>query len=87
MSERTFLRRFREASGLAPMAWLQRERMFRAQEILEVSDLSLGDVADQCGYQSLETFRVSFKRLVGTSPAAYRARFQKPGIRASSPGR
>jgi len=87
MSERTFMRRFREASGLAPMAWLQRERMFRAQEILEASDLSLGDVADQCGYLSLETFRVSFKRLVGTSPAAYRARFQKPGIRASSPGR
>ncbi len=87
MSERTFLRRFREASGLAPMAWLQRERMFRAQEILEASDLSLGDIADQCGYLSLETFRVSFKRLVGTSPAAYRARFQKPGLRASSPGR
>ena len=76
MSERTFLRRFREAVGLAPMPWLMRERMFRAQEILETSDVSLGDVADQCGFRSLETFRVSFKRLIGTSPAAYRSRFR-----------
>jgi len=76
-SERTFLRRFREAVGQAPMAWLQRERMFRAQELLETSDAPLGDVADLCGYQSLETFRVAFRRSVGTSPAAYRARFQR----------
>ena len=66
MSERTFLRRFREAVGIAPMAWLLRERMFRAQEMLEASDASLGDVANQCGFGSLETFRASFKRLIGS---------------------
>ena len=77
MSERTFLRRFREAVNMAPMTWLQRERMFRAQEMLESCDATLGEVAGQCGYQSLETFRVSFKRHVGTSPAAYRSRFRK----------
>lgn len=76
MSERTFLRRFQDAVGLSPVAWLQRERMYRAQGLLENSTNSLADIADQCGYRSLETFRVAFKRLVGTSPAAYRARFQ-----------
>lgn len=75
-SERTFLRRFRETVGITPMVWLQRERMFKAQELLEVSTVSLADIASQCGYQSLETFRVSFKRTIGTSPAAYRSRFQ-----------
>jgi AraC family transcriptional regulator, transcriptional activator FtrA len=78
MSERTFLRRFHESTGLSPIAWLQRQRMFRAQELLEASNLSLGDVSVQCGYESLETFRVAFRRVVGTSPAAYRARFRSP---------
>jgi AraC family transcriptional regulator, transcriptional activator FtrA len=77
MSERTFLRRFQDGVGMTPMAWLQRERMFRARELLEVSDQALGRIAEQCGYQSLETFRVAFKRVVGTSPAAYRSRFRR----------
>jgi AraC family transcriptional activator FtrA len=77
ISERTFLRRFRESVGMTPMAWLQRERMFRARELLEATDLPLGDTAEQCGYQSLETFRVAFKRIVGTPPAAYRSRFRQ----------
>lgn len=76
MSERTFLRRFQDATGLAPGTWLQRERLYRAQELLEVSDLSLDDIATQCGYVSLETFRAAFKRVVGTSPAAFRTRFK-----------
>ncbi len=77
MSERTFLRRFREDVGTAPMTWLQRERIFRAQEMLEASDTSLAGIAAQCGYASLETFRVAFRRTVGTSPAAYRNRFTR----------
>lgn len=75
-SERTFYRRFRESVGMTPMAWLQRERMSHAQELLESSSSTLESVARQCGYQSLETFRVAFKRVTGTSPAAYRSRFQ-----------
>ncbi|CAL74654.1 putative Helix-turn-helix, AraC-type transcriptional regulator [Bradyrhizobium sp. ORS 278] len=76
MSERTFLRRFNESTGAGPAAWLQQERMSRARELLESGVLSLADVSAQCGYQSLETFRVAFRRSVGTSPAAYRARFR-----------
>ena len=77
MSERTFQRRFREAVGLTPKLWLQRERMFRAQELLETSGSPLSEIAELCGYKSLETFRVAFRRSLGTSPAAYRARFRR----------
>ena len=77
MSERTLLRRFQESVGMTPMAWLQRERMFRARELLEATDRPLGNVAEECGYESLETFRVAFRRVVGTSPAAYRSRFDR----------
>lgn len=76
MSERTFIRRFNSATGTTPMKWLQRERMFNAQELLESSDRSLINIANCCGYKSLETFRVTFKRVVGTSPAAYRSHFR-----------
>jgi AraC family transcriptional regulator, transcriptional activator FtrA len=77
MSERTFHRRFNEAVGVSPKLWLQRARMFRAQELLETTALSLDDVASQCGYESLETFRVAFRRTVGTAPAAYRTAFRQ----------
>ncbi|MGY3448671.1 transcriptional regulator FtrA [Bradyrhizobium sp. USDA 4353] len=79
MSERTFLRRFNEATGSGPAAWLQQERMARARELLESGTLPLADISAQCGYQSLETFRVAFRRSIGTSPAAYRARFRAQG--------
>jgi AraC family transcriptional activator FtrA len=52
--------------------------MFRAQELLETSDSPLSEIAELCGYMSLETFRVAFRRALGTSPAAYRARFRQP---------
>jgi AraC family transcriptional regulator, transcriptional activator FtrA len=77
MSERTFQRRFNEAVGMPPKLWLQRQRMFRAQELLETTAFALDEVASQCGYESLETFRVAFRRTVGTSPAAYRSAFKQ----------
>jgi AraC family transcriptional regulator, transcriptional activator FtrA len=76
MSPRTFLRRFSEACGVAPKAWLQQERMARARRLLETkAALSADDIALQCGYESIETFRVAFRRIVGVAPATYRARF------------
>jgi AraC family transcriptional regulator, transcriptional activator FtrA len=77
MSERTFQRRFRESVGLSPADWLQRERMYRARELLEATDDALYAIAEQCGYRSLETFRAAFRRVVGASPSAYRARFRR----------
>ncbi|MCP4936618.1 MAG: helix-turn-helix domain-containing protein [bacterium] len=75
MNERTFLRRYNESVGMTPIAWLQRGCMYRAQELLEMSGFSLADIAEQCSYNSLETFRAAFKRVAGTSPAAYRSCF------------
>ena len=76
MSERQFLRLFRVGVGLAPSAWLLRERAQRARELLESTTLSHEQIAGRCGYQSPETFRVAFKRGVGVAPADYRARFR-----------
>ncbi|MEX6502737.1 transcriptional regulator FtrA [Pseudomonas zhanjiangensis] len=75
MSERTFLRRFSEATGMAPKAWLRHERMARARELLEGSTASSERIAELCGFRSVESFRVAFRSSVGVPPSVYRERF------------
>lgn len=76
MSQRTFQRRFEEATGLPPGEWLIAERVRLAQEHLESSLIAtLDDVAATCGFGSVETMRHHFRKRTGTTPAAYRRRF------------
>lgn len=75
MSGRTFLRRFNASTGMSPKAWLQRQRIARARELLERGARTHAEVAAACGYDSPETFRAAFKRIVGVPPGTYRARF------------
>lgn len=75
MSERTFLRHFQAALGMPPSTWLQRTRVARARELLESTSLPHAAIAEQCGFDSAETFRVAFRRNVGVAPGAYRLRF------------
>ena len=82
MSERTFLRRFHDATGGTPKAWLQYERVVRAQDLLESSDQSIDRVAESCGFGSTETFRAAFRARVGVPPGTYRRQF-RGGARAA----
>ena len=75
MSERTFLRRFTEATGMTPKAWLQHERLARARELLESGTDGSERIAELCGFRSVESFRVAFRNAVGLPPSAYRERF------------
>ncbi|SDP21749.1 transcriptional regulator FtrA [Ectopseudomonas guguanensis] len=75
MSERTFLRRFSEATGMTPKAWLQHERLARARELLESGADGSERIAELCGFRSVESFRVAFRNAVGLPPSAYRERF------------
>ena len=77
MSERTFLRRFLDATGTTPKAWLQYERVARAQDLLESSDQPIDRVAESSGYGSTETFRAAFRAEVGIPPGAYRRQFRE----------
>jgi transcriptional regulator GlxA family with amidase domain len=75
MSRRNFDRRFREITGTTPAAWLTHQRVLRAQQLLESTQLPVEQVARQCGFSSAAALRPHFRRLVGTVPAAYRATF------------
>jgi len=75
MSERTFSRRFREQTGTTPLQWLLRARVRRAQYLLENSDRAIERIAQQAGFGSSTAFRERFRRVVGTTPQAYRSAF------------
>jgi transcriptional regulator GlxA family with amidase domain len=76
ISTRTLNRRFREQTGTTPLRWLQRSRIRRAQYLLETTGDPVERIAIQVGFGSPTSFRDLFKRLVGTSPQAYRRAFQ-----------
>jgi transcriptional regulator GlxA family with amidase domain len=75
LGERTFLRRFKAATGDTPTAYLQRVRVDQARELLQLSDRAFGDIAWQLGYEDAGAFRKIFQRTVGIAPGEYRRRF------------
>ena len=78
MSPRTFGRRFKEETGATPLQWLIAARVRRAQELLEVSALSVERIAAEVGFDGPSTLREHFGRIVGVSPRAYRGNFGPP---------
>ena len=75
-SARTLNRRFREQTGTTPLQWLHRARVRRAQHLLETTSHPVERIAVQAGFGSPTAFRDRFKRVVGTSPQAYRRAFR-----------
>lgn len=77
MSERTFVRRFREATGQSPGDWLVCARVERARELLEAGVASIEEAARLSGFGGAATLRHHFRRKLGVSPGEYRARFAR----------
>jgi AraC family transcriptional activator FtrA len=75
MSKRTFERRFLEATGSSPGAWLIDERVEAAKHILSSSARTVEEVAEAVGLASAHALRHHFRRRVKLSPNEYRARF------------
>lgn len=75
MSTRTLNRRFRDQTGLTPAHWLAHARVRRAQRLLETTELSVEQLAEQVGFGSSTVLRTHFCRVVGTTPTAYRRAF------------
>jgi len=84
LPERTFKRRFTQATGLPPLAYVQRLRVEDAKRRLERTDAPVDEVGWKVGYEDPAFFRRLFKRMTGLSPGAYRRRFQVPPYAAAA---
>ena len=78
LAERTFKRRFTQATGLAPIAYVQRLRIEDAKRRLERTNAPVDEVGWRVGYEDPAFFRRLFKRTTGLAPGAYRKRFRIP---------
>lgn len=78
LAERTFKRRFAQATGLTPIAYVQRLRIEDAKRRLERTEDSVDEVSWRVGYEDAAFFRRLFKRSTGLTPGAYRKRFRIP---------
>src|SRR3546814_17100704 len=81
MSRRTFTRRFREATGTTVIQWLNAQRVARAQQLLETTDMPIEAVAGAAGLGPPLGLRPPFGAQLGTTPSHYRRPFDPQSVR------
>lgn len=88
MSERSFMRHYREQTGLTPARAVEQMRVEAARRLLSATQLPVKRIAARCGFGSEETLRRSLMRAIAVTPQAYRERFaaeQPPTVSRSRP--
>ena len=78
---RSFQRRFKQATGMAPLEYVHTMRIEEAKHLLETGDLPVTAVAQEVGYDDAAFFGRLFRRQVNLTPPQYRRRFG--GLRAA----
>lgn len=79
LTRRTFARRFRDATGQTPLAWLRTMRLNYARDALRQPGAAVGEVAVAAGFGSAGTFRREFRKHHGVSPSEFRWQTNEPG--------
>lgn len=75
LAERSFKRRFEQATGMSPLDYVHTLRLEEAKQALESTDAAVEAIALEVGYQDTSFFGRLFRRKVGLTPAQYRRRF------------
>ncbi|MBE0529408.1 MAG: helix-turn-helix domain-containing protein [Rhodospirillales bacterium] len=75
LTERTFKRRFRAATGMSPLDYVHTVRIEESKQLLETTEMSIEAVAQEVGYEDGSFFRRLFRREVAVTPAQYRRQF------------
>jgi transcriptional regulator GlxA family with amidase domain len=76
LSERSFLRRFRRATGQSPVQYIQTLRVEEAKQMLETTDTPIDQIATEIGYSEPSSFRSAFRKLVGLPASEYRKKWR-----------
>lgn len=75
LAERSFKRRFQQATGMPPLEYVHTLRLEEAKQMLESGDASIEAIAQDVGYEDAGFFSRLFRRKVSMTPAQYRRRF------------
>jgi len=78
--ERSFKRRFKSATGHAPIDYVQRLRVEEAKRWLERTQAPVDEIGWKVGYEDPAFFRRLFKRITGVTAGAYRRKFRIPEV-------
>lgn len=81
MSRRSLERRFKQATGLTPLGYLQQVRVEAAKRLLEEGSRPFDEITDMVGYEDISFFRKVFVRLTGLRPREYQQRFSPYAVR------
>lgn len=77
MSRRNFIRRFRIATGLNPIEYIQRIKIEAAKSALEEGPIDIASLTYSVGYNDLKTFRAVFKKTTGYTPQEYQKIYKR----------
>lgn len=85
LAERSFKRRFQQATGMAPLEYVHTLRLEEAKQMLESTGQPIEAIANEVGYEDAGFFSRLFRRSVNMTPAQYRKRFgaMRKALRAS----
>jgi AraC family transcriptional regulator len=72
MSYSHFARAFKQSMGVSPNVYMTEQRIARAKKLLSETDLRIADIALQTGFASQSHFTSTFRKLVWTTPKAFR---------------
>ena len=74
MSYFHFSRAFKQSTGVSPNVYMTEQRIERAKKLLSETDLPIADIALRTGFASQSHFTTTFRKLVWTTPKAFRER-------------
>jgi len=79
-SRRNIIRRFKQATGITPIRYLQKTKIEAAKNLLETTNKDILEVMISSGYNDMKNFRNLFKSFTGLTPSGYRDKY---GMRLS----
>ncbi len=80
ISRRNFVRRFKKATQNTPSQYIQRVKIEAAKRNLETTQQNINEVMFLVGYSDEKAFRTIFKKHVGLSPVAYKAKYNRGSV-------
>ncbi|MBN3766322.1 helix-turn-helix domain-containing protein [Burkholderia sp. Ac-20365] len=75
LPERSFKRRFQQATGMSPLVYVHTLRLEEAKQMLESNQQPIEAIANEVGYEDASFFNRLFRRSVCLTPAQYRRKF------------